>query len=356
MKRKLSLFLRMLLTVVLLGTLAPLTFAAGQPIKLKLAAYHADGTYEAKVLKAFIDEVQAKTHGAVQIQFFPGGSLIGPKEMYDGVSSGIADIGAGDLGYTPGKFPETELALAPLGITSPYSFTHALNDFYTKKHPKEFNGTHVLFLWGNGPAVLMTTKPVVNLESIKGLRIRAHGANGTVAKALGASPQHLPMPDVFDGLSKGVMAGVLVDPSVLVSFRLGDVVKEITDLSKAVGNGFVFYVTMNKNAWNKLPPDVQAVFNQVAAAWVEKTALAINQEDIDGIQYARKAGVKIDKLTADETVKWHALTQSIATDYAKSLVKRGFSINEQNENLKYLQERLSYWTGQQVKLKIPFPL
>jgi TRAP-type transport system periplasmic protein len=357
MKGKLRMTLGLVLTAILVCTYVPAASAASSPtIKLTFAAYHAASTAEAQLCKSFIDEVQAKTKGAVEIQFFPGGSLLAAGGMYDGVSTGVADIGAGDFSYTTGKFPETELALGPLGVTSPYSFTHAINDFYTKYHPKELGATHMLWLWGNGPSVLMSTTPIATLDELKGKRIRATGENGRIIKALGGSPETLPMSEVFDALSKGVLVGVQVDPSVLVSFKLGDVVKSITDVSKAVGNGFIFYVVMNKKAWDRLPPHIQTVFNQVASAWVDKAALAINQEDIDGIQYAAKAGARFITLSNAQTAKWKAFVQPLVQNYIKGLASKGFSAHEQTAHLEYLEHRLAHWAEQQVKHNIPLPL
>lgn len=357
MKRRLPIVLSILAMGSLVCSFTPTASAASRKtINLKFAAYHPASTAEAKLCQSFINEIQAKTNGAVKIQFFPGGSLLAARGMYDGIAAGVADIGLGDMGYTVGKFPESEITLCPLGVTSPYSFTHALNDFYTKYHPKEFNGTHMLWMWGNGPSVLMTRKPVATLDDLKGMRIRAQGENGTVIKALGGTPEALPMSEVFDALSKGVLDGVQVDPSVLVSFKLGDVVKDITDVSKAVGNGFVFYVVMNQRAWNKLPPDIQSVFNQVTGEFVEKAAMAINQEDIDGIQYAAKRGVKFISLSDAQVSKWNAMVDPIAKDYIKSLTSRGFSIAEEDAHLKYIESRLSYWAEQQTKKGVPLPL
>ena len=165
----------------------------------------------------------------------------------------------------------------------------------------------MMWMWGNGPSGLFTTKPVRTLEDLKGLKIRAQGQDGQVAKALGAAAQALPMSEMYDALSKGVVDGVLVDASVLISFRLGDVIKYITDCSPAVGNAFLFYVTMNNNTWNKLPPDIQNTFRETCDEYIEKAAVAINQQNIDGLQYALNAGAELFELPDSEIARWKAL-------------------------------------------------
>lgn len=335
------------------STLAP----AAETITLKFAAYHPASTDEAKLGQEFIDQVTARTNGAVKIEFFPGGALLKAADMYDGVVNGVADIGEGSLSYNVGKFPETDMASAPLFVSSSWIITHALNDFYQKYKPAEFNSTHVLWMWANGPAVLLTAKkPVKTLEELKGLKIRAQALTGQIAKSLGASPQSVAMNELYDGLSKGVVDGVLVDPSVLVSFKLGDVIKYMTDSSKAVGNSYVFYIVMNNDSWNKLPDDVKKVIDEVANELVEKTAVAINQEDIAGIEYAQKAGAEIIPLSDAEVAKWQAAVAPVVDDYIAALAKTGLSEASQREHLKFLQDKVAYYTEQQKTQGIPFPM
>jgi TRAP-type C4-dicarboxylate transport system substrate-binding protein len=351
------------------ATAAPVTTASAAPstaaapvaagkYNLKFAAYHATGTEEAKLCEYFIDQVKTKTNGAVQIQFFPGGSLLTAPNMYDGVVNGIADIGEGGLSYNPGKFPEIDLATCPLGVQSPWIITHVINDFYQKYKPAEFKDTHILWFWENGPAVLMTAKkPVQTLDDVKGLKIRAQALTGQILSALGGAPQSVAMAEMYDGLSKGVVDGVLVDPSVLISFKLGDVIKYFTDCSKAVGNAYAFYITMNNDSWNKLPKDIQDIINQVCADIVETAAQAINREDIDGIQYAVKSGTQILGLSDAEVTRWQAAVASVTDNYIASITKDGkYNLDVQKEHLKFLQDRVAYWTDQQTQKGIPFPL
>ncbi|OGO18917.1 MAG: hypothetical protein A2144_05245 [Chloroflexi bacterium RBG_16_50_9] len=336
---------------------APAPAVPAKTINLKFAAYHSPTTDEAKLGQEFIDLIQVRTNGAVQIQYFTGGSLLKAGDMYDGVQNGIADIGEGALSYNPGKFPEMDLSTAPLGVPSPWSITHTVNELYKKYKPAEYNSTHVLWMWGNGPAVLMTSKKqVTNLDELKSLKIRAQALTGEIAKALGAAATSYAMSEMYDGLSKGVVDGVLVDPSVLVSFKLGDVVKYVTDVSKAIGNSYTFYITMNNDSWNKLPDNIKDIFTRTADELIEKSAVAINQQDIAGIDYFKKAGGQIVPLSSAEAARWQAAVSTVTDNYIASVTKVGISEAVQREHLKYMQDRIAYWEGEQVKRGIPFPL
>ena len=47
---------------------------------------------------------------------------------------------------------------------------------------------------------------------------------------------------------------------------------------------------MNKKKWNALPPDIQKIFEQVSAEWIEKTGSAWDSTDQDGIKFITTEG------------------------------------------------------------------
>ncbi|MCP6756678.1 hypothetical protein NL533_34145, partial [Klebsiella pneumoniae] len=78
----------------------------------------------------FCDEVKKRTNGRVEINYSPGGSLLSPVKMYNGVVQGIADMGFTHTSYTRGRFPVTETLDLPLGYTSGYVASKVSQDFY----------------------------------------------------------------------------------------------------------------------------------------------------------------------------------------------------------------------------------
>jgi TRAP-type C4-dicarboxylate transport system substrate-binding protein len=73
---------------------------------------------------------------------------------------------------------------------------------------KEFNEIQPLVLYTSSPNLLVSKKQVRTLEDFKGLKLRVLGGPPTeMAKALGAVPTLIPMPDVYQSLDKGVVDG-----------------------------------------------------------------------------------------------------------------------------------------------------
>ena len=159
-----------LLLVVIVFVFAANSLVRGaEVIKLKGANYLPVTHPMSHLSGWFCDEVKKRTNGQVEISYYPGGTLLTAVKMYDGVVTGITDIGFSHIQYTRGRFPVTEVFDLPLGFPSGWAATGVATDFFNKYKPKEWNDVQVLYLTTSGPIILQTiSKPVKTLEDIKG--------------------------------------------------------------------------------------------------------------------------------------------------------------------------------------------
>jgi TRAP-type C4-dicarboxylate transport system substrate-binding protein len=324
-------------------------------IKLKAANY-LPVTHPMSVLGGwFCDEIKKRTDGRVEIAYYPGGTLLSPVKMYDGIVTGIADMGLSHIDYTRGRFPVTEVFDLPLGFTSGWVDTQVATDFHNKYKPKEWDEVHVLYLSTSGPLILETVnKPVKTLEDIKGLKVRAVGVMSDVIKALGAVPIPLEMPDVYDSLRRAVIDGVTVDLSTLKYWKFAEVIKYVT-ADWQLGTGYTFYWVMNKRKWDGLPPDIQKIFTEVASETREKQGALWNQMDIEGREAFKNVGGQIISLTDAEAAKWIKAVEPVIAAYKNSMAPKGYNAADIDGWLKYIEERIEYWGKVEKQKKIPAP-
>jgi TRAP-type C4-dicarboxylate transport system substrate-binding protein len=325
--------------------------AADKVINLKFANFFPTPAAQSKVCEEFIAELEQRTNGKVKVRYFAGGSLLKPNAMIKGVEKGIADIGLSHAQYTPGRFPVMEAAEQPIGYPSAWVANQIMNDFYNKFKPKEFDSVHVMWFHANGPAALMTTKPVRTLEDLKGLTIRAPGSTGDVINALGGTAAPTPMPETYDAIAKNVVQGAFVANEATRSWRFGEVVKYITDTWRT-GTSYPFYVVMNKKKYNKLPPDVKQVFDNLCGEYRERFALMWNSIDFGGVAFGKSKGVEYISLSGEETKKWVAAVAPVVEAYVKRMIDAGFKEQEVRGWLKYLEERRDYLIAKQKQLGI----
>jgi TRAP-type transport system periplasmic protein len=330
------------------------THASAQVIELKFANYFPPPARHSKICEEFLAELEMRTDGKVKGRFFAGGSLLKAPAMFSGVVSGIADIGFSHVEYTPGRMPVTEAVGLPLGYPSGWVANQVANDFYHKFKPVEWKDVEVLWMHTSTPNVMITKKPVRTLEDLRGMTIRAPGTVGDTVKALGATPAPTPVMEVYDAMSKGVIDGVNIPFETLKTFRFAEVAK-YTTASWQVGNLYPFYVIMNKNSYKKFTPELKEIFDRLAGEYKERTALMWNLIDSEGREFGLQQGVEIIDLTAEQAARWKEATKPVIEDYVKKMAGSGFAESEVRGWIKYLEERIEYWTAKQIELRIKSP-
>jgi TRAP-type C4-dicarboxylate transport system substrate-binding protein len=356
MKQKRLLIVAGILCLGLMVAFLPFEGPYAQPkvITLKMANFFPPVGKQTLINPEFIEEIEKRTAGRVKITFYPGGTLLSAPAMSDGIIKGITDIGYTHVEYTPGRFPVTEVCDMPLGYPSAWVAAQCINDFYQRFKPKEWDVMHPLYFNASNPPLVICRKPVRKLEDLKGLIIRAPGRVGDVIKALGGTPAPTPMVEVYESIAKGVNDGVFTPYETLKTFKFGEVVK-YTTVSWQVGNTYAFFLAMNKDTWKKLPPDIQAIFNEVAGIYRERSNLMWNSIDFEGLEFAKAKGIELIELSPEEAVRWKKAAEPAIDVYVKEMVGRGYKEDEVRGWIKFLRDRLDYWTKKQIEWRIPSP-
>lgn len=328
---------------------------AKEELLLKVANYIPPTSPQSMLIEDFCRELERRTGGRIKVDHYAGGSLLKAPAIFEGVVTGIADIGYSHIYYTPGKMPVTEAVGLPLGYTSVWVSSHVLNDFYREFRPKEFDQVVVLFMNTSSPSAILTTKKkITKLEDLKGLTLRAPGVAGEVVKALGATPAPTPMPEVYDALVKGVLDGDVSNFETLRSFRFGEVVKYVTSIWQ-VTHPYPFYFIMNKKSYERIPADLKPIFDELVGEYNELFMLRWNSNEFEGMKFAKEHGVDFYWLPEEEAKRWVEAVQPVIEDYVKRMVSKGYSENEVRGWLNFIRERIDYWTKKQIELHIPSP-
>ncbi len=337
--------------VLVFGLLCSSTYAA-EAIKLKFANFFPPMHKNAQLMEKVSAELNKKLAGKVEITHYSGGTLLTAPKMAAGVASGIADIGLAHCAYSRGRFPVMEIMELPLGFPSGYIGTHVANDFYNKFKPKEWDAYQPLMFGTSGTNVLQTlNKPVRTLEELKGLKIRGTGRVGDLVKALGATPMPVEMVDLYESLRRGVIDGTYTPLETLKGFKIGEVEK-YTTASWRVGNTYAFYVVMNKNKWNTLPPDAQKVIGDYFRDYIETWAIEWNNIDIEGADFFKKQGGQIINLTDAEGARWVKAAEPVVAEFKKDLMSKGHKADEVDSWVSFIKERIEYWKGQEKARKV----
>lgn len=299
------------------GMLAAAMPVAAQEVTLKIHHFLPPASpAHAKFMKPWADKVMAESNGKVKIDVFPAMQLGGaPPQLYDQARDGVADIVWTLPSYTAGRFPIIEVFELPFMSSTATANSRAVHEFAMKNCKQEFRDVQPLALWTHAPGLIHTaTKPVKSMDDLKGLKVRFPTRQfGEALKALGASPVGMPVPQVPESLSKGVIDGAVVPWEVVPSLRLHELTKHHLEVTGHRGlYTSVFIFAMNKRKYDSLPPDVKKVIDANSGIDLAyKLGKLWDEVEAPGREAARKRGNEISQLPPEEIERWKQATKSV---------------------------------------------
>jgi len=328
-----------LIVALLLGS-SFLALPAQAQIKLSYANFPPAPTFPCVQMERWKTEVEKRTAGKVKVDTYPGGTLLGAKNMFDGVAAGTADIGNTCTSYFPGMFPVVEAIDLPLGWPSATVASLSLLDLVEKYKPKELEKFKVLTMFTCPPANVMSMKPILSLEDIKGYELRASGTGAKILGLLGAGPVAMPQSDVPEALQKGVIKGNVSSLEVMKDFKYAEHCRHVTSNV----NLFVvsFAVVMNQKKWDSLPADVKKVLDGLRKDQAIWTGQYVDNHVKESMKWSEKTyNVQVYKLSPKELSRWYALLNPMTDTYLKNVGAKGLPAKAILDDVMKLKEKYS---------------
>jgi len=316
---------------------APALFAG--TIKLSYANFPPAPTFPCVQMERWKQEVEKRTNGKVAVSTYPGGTLLGAKNMMDGVIAGQADIGNLCMAYQPGRFVVTNATSLPLGIPNSKVGSLTLLNLYKKYKPAPFAKVKVLAMFTTAPTNIMSKVPVRSLDNIKGLDLRASGGAAQILGAWGANPVGMPMPATVEALQKGVVKGLFSSLESMKDFKFAEMCKYVTMTDTVI---YPFAVVMNMDSWNALPADVQKVMNDLILEQSEWTGNYMDNHVNESIAWSKaEHGVEFIKLSKAEKARWDAKLGFLADKWVQGAEKKGLPAKNIVDYIGMLVEKYS---------------
>ncbi len=309
----------------LAGAVAP-TVAQAQTQELKLAHFVVPQHPYSKFLQEWVDLIEKKSDGKIKIAIFPNGQLGPAPRMYDMARTGQADVTWFVHGFTPGRFPLTDISNMPYLFGSGEIGSKVLNEpeiraILDKEHP----GVHVMQLYTHQPGNVNTaSKPIHTVEDLKGQRIRfASPAVREFIAQLGGTPVGMPSPEIVENMQKGTLDGAFIDyGGAGIAFRMGPVTKYTTELYAYV---ISFGTVVNQRTWDALGPAGQKILTDAMEELGGGAEAGRRFDSIDtpGKNAMIKAGTQIIALTPEENAKFRAAGAAVTERVLADLESKG---------------------------------
>ncbi len=310
---------------LLTGALLWSSLAGAQTQTFELKATHflpPNHTFH-KELVRWGDELSKKSNGRLTIKVFPSSQMGPTPRQFDLVRTGVADIGVGLTGATPGRFPLTEVSNLAFVVNESEKSSALITKLAPQYLAKEFADVKLLQLVLTPPLKFhMANTNMSSVSAFKGMRIRYAGALFAESiKAFGATPVSVSPGEVVDAMSKGTVDGAMFPYEGAQSFKVDSVAK----FSHEPGvNAASFFWVMNRDSYDKLPPDLRALIDHsTGPANAARIGKLLDDQETEGRAYMASKGVQIIRFPEATQAEMRSLVKPIIEKYLAERTAQG---------------------------------
>jgi len=265
----------------------------------------------------------------LKCDIFPAMQLGGtPVQLFDQARDGVVDVAWTLQAYTA-KLQKLEVFELPFMMTNAEATSRAAWDYAEKFAADDMKDVKMLAVHVHGPGNIYTkSKAVTSMADLKGLKVRAptRQVNKMIAM-MGATPVAMPVPQVTEALSKGVIDGAVIPYEVAPGLK----VQELTNFTAETDRSYnalyttVFVVPMNKAKYDSLPADLKAVIDKNSgreySAFLGKTQSG--QDAPSKKIFEAAANQKISIIPKTELEKWKKATDPLDDAWVKEMTAKG---------------------------------
>ena len=201
--------------------------------------------------------------GRLTVKVYGGGELVPPFEVFDAVQRGTAEMGHGGAYYWKGKIPASAFfSGVPFAMTASelngwYYYGGGMELYHEIYKPFGI----IAYPIGNSGTQMggWFNKEINSVDDLKGLKMRIPGFGGEVLKRIGGTPVNIPGAELFTALQNGTIdATEWVGPMNDLAFGLFRAAKYYY-YPGWHEPGTALEATINAEAFNALPPDLQSI-------------------------------------------------------------------------------------------------
>ncbi|AEC19206.1 hypothetical protein PT7_0666 [Pusillimonas sp. T7-7] len=309
------------------GMFAPSIAAAERTLRVadSLPVGHFFAEYATKY---WMEEVTKATGGEIKFNYYPAEQLGKAKDLLALTQSGVVDVGYVVPSYASDKMPLTAVAELPGSFDTSCAATLAYsklarNDGILAKKEFEPNGVRLMFTLVLPPYQVFTGgKPLTNIKSIEGLKLRtAGGAMDATVRSFGGVPVRMAAPELYESLSRGTVDGMLFPYASLISYDLPGITKYGTT-GENFGSAVLTYVISEK-LWKTFSPEVQKAISEVGEKTTQRVCSMTDDDTARDIETIRSKGVTFVHFEGEDRKVIETNMAAVSKEWAEKLDQRG---------------------------------
>ena len=294
--------------------------AAAQDVTLRIQTHYNPEQTSGKLATEFVEDVEAMSGGAIDIEMFYASSVVATVETFDAAANGILDCDMTGGAYQTGKNPAFQFVGDIMGgYDTPYQQLSWLYYGGGKEQAQElYNqfGMELIGWWVYGQESLTSTTPVTGPDDLKEWKFRSPpGMETEIFANLGASPIVMDFTEVFTAMETGIIEGT--DYSGLANNQsIG-----LFDLAQhATYPGFHSmpsdHLACNKMVWDGLSDQHKRIIETAMEKLALRSALFFEKANAEAAAELAEKGVTLHNWSAEDRATFRKAAQAAWDDWA----------------------------------------
>ena len=273
--------------------------------KIKLAVLAPEGTSWSNSLKHMAKEIKKETKGKVNLKIYYGVVTGDERDVLRKIRIGQLNggiINGKNLGEI---FPDVRI------VEVPFTFHHQREKAWSEveKNSSFFNkgflaeGFENLGFYEIGQVYVVTTKPVKNLDELKGIKIWAWEGDHLVkamVDSLGLVSVPLSLPDVLSSLSTGIIDAAYAPATGVLALQWQTRIKYVIDYPVAFSIGALL---IDAKIWKKISDSDQKIVKRLANKYIGETNKQTILDNEQSLRIMKEAGIQFIKFPDSDIEK-----------------------------------------------------
>lgn len=296
-----------------------------QEVRLQFGHYLASGGF-LEVEEEFIANVSERTEGQVTFNLAYSGGLGAGEELLPLVARGAVDVAAIVPGYFGDQLLFSKAFQIPFVFESPEQAINVARESFANMEPfqeeMERLRVHYLFHQPLGSYYLTgKTDDCATIDGLSGKRIRTFGAEiPHMMNAVGAVPLSVPVGDLYESLERGTLDYSFLNLGNVAAYNLAEVGTYQCGPTLSMAGHLV---VMNRDRWDSLPEDVQAIITEEAEAAQDRYLEWLATSEQEDRKEIEAAGGTFIEIPEEEMERWREATPDLLQAWVDDLETRG---------------------------------
>ena len=304
--------------------LASVGLASAQDIKertIKFGLNSPEGHPAVAGMKAFAENVAAKSGGKIKVQLFLNGTLGSDQATLSAVKGGTVEMAVMNSGILASEVKALEIFDFPFLFANEKEADAIVDGPIGQKMHAALQDKGIVGLsyWELGFRNISTSKRALNkVDDIAGLKLRVipNAINVDWVKALNANPTPLPFPEVYAALEQGAIDGQENPIAVIAANKFWEVQKYVALTNHQYNPQSVIF---SKKVWDTLSPAERKIIDDSADAATKNQRAQSRASLAANLELLKKNGMTITQFPPAEVAKLREKMKPVIDKHSAAL-------------------------------------